>query len=62
MTTRPASEPASVPVGIVLLCGLALVTGWLLLRGAPFVVAIPAMGGIVVASVLLLVRRPRVRR
>jgi len=62
MAERPASRPASVPVGIVPVCLLALMTGWLVLRGASFAVAIPAMGVLVAASVVLLLHHPRTTR
>jgi len=59
MVIRPVSEPASLVVGLSILCGLVLATGWLVLRGASFAVAIPAMGALTVVSVALLVRGPR---
>jgi hypothetical protein len=46
---------------MALLCALALATGWLVLRGGSFEAAIPAMGGLVVVWVGLLVRRPSKR-
>jgi len=64
MATRPASDtaPAPVPAGIFLLGALALATGWAVLLGAPLTAAIPAMGGLVILAVVLLVRRPQPRR
>ena len=62
MRTRPVSDPAPIPVGISILCALALLTGWLVLRGAPFAFAIPANAALVTASVALLIHRPRRRR
>jgi uncharacterized membrane protein len=62
MATRPASEPASLVVGITLLCVLTLATGWLVLRGGSFAAAIPAMGALTVVFVSLLVHRPPSRR
>lgn len=59
MATRPASHPAAVPVGIAALCVLAIGTGWLLLRGAPFVIGVPAMAAILGATLLLLGKAPR---
>ncbi len=61
MATRPASDPVSVPAGIVILCVLALATGVALLRGAPFAFAIPTMAIAVFGSVLLLVHKPQAR-
>jgi hypothetical protein len=58
MVTRPAPEPASLVVGVTLLGGLTLATGWLVLHGASFAAAIATMGALVAASVALLVRRP----
>jgi hypothetical protein len=49
-------------VGISILCALALLTGWLVLRGASFAFAIPANAALVTASVALLIHRPRRRR
>jgi hypothetical protein len=49
-------------VGSALLCALTLTTGWLVLRGASFVAAIPAMGALTVVFVELLVRTPRHER
>ncbi len=62
MPIRPLSDPAAVPAGISILCALALLTGWLVLRGAPFALAIPANAAFVTASVALLIHRPRQRR
>ena len=62
MTTRPLSDAAPVAAGISILCALALLTGWLVLRGAPFALAIPAMGAFTVVFVELLVRAPRLKR
>jgi hypothetical protein len=62
MTTRRASEPISVVIGSAVLCGLTLATGWLVLRGGSFLVAIPAMGVFTLVFVSLLVQRPRIRR
>lgn len=59
MATRPASHPSAVPAGIAILCVLAIATGWLLLRGAPFVYGVPAMAAILGAALLLLVKTPR---
>jgi hypothetical protein len=59
MTTRPLSVAAPVAAGISILCALALLTGWLVLRGAPFALAIPANAAFVTASVALLIHRPR---
>ena len=59
MTTPPFSDAAPVAAGISILCALALLTGWLVLRGAPFALAIPANAAFVTASVALLIRRPR---
>ena len=59
MRTRPVSDPAPVPVGISILCALALLTGWLVLRGASFAFAIPANAALVTVSVALLIHRPR---
>ena len=59
MTERPVSDPAAIPVGISILCALALLTGWLVLRGAPFALAIPANAAFVTGSVALLIHRPR---
>lgn len=59
MTTRPLSVAAPVAAGISILCALALLTGWLVLRGAPFALAIPANAAFVAASVALLIHRPR---
>ena len=61
MRTRPASDPAPIPVGISILCALALLTGWLVLRGASFAFAIPANGALVTISVALLIHRPHRR-
>ena len=49
MRTRPVSDPAPIPVGISILCALALLTGWLVLRGASFAFAIPANAALVTA-------------
>ena len=62
MTTRRLTDPASVPAGITIMCALALLTGWLVLRGAPFALAIPANAAFVTASVALLIHRPRRHR
>jgi hypothetical protein len=62
MDTRPASEPASLVVGLTSLCGLALGTGWFVLHGGSLAVAIPAMGALTIVFVILLVRRPGSRR
>jgi CHASE2 domain-containing sensor protein len=62
MATRPASEPASLVVGIALLCLLTLAMGWIVLRGGSFAAAIPAMGGLTVVFVALLLQRPRAPR
>jgi CHASE2 domain-containing sensor protein len=62
MATRPASEPASLVVGIALLCVLTLSTGWLVLRGGSFSVAIPAMAALTILFVGLLLQRPRAPR
>jgi uncharacterized membrane protein YphA (DoxX/SURF4 family) len=59
MTTRPLSVAAPVAAGISILCALALLTGWLVLSGAPFALAIPANAAFVAASVALLIHRPR---
>jgi hypothetical protein len=59
MVTRPASEPASLVAGLAVLCGLVLGTGWLVLRGGSFAVAIAAMGVLTAIFVTLLVHRPR---
>lgn len=59
MATRPASHPSAVPAGIAILCVLAIATGWLLLRGAPFVYGVPAMAAILGATLLLLSKAPR---
>jgi hypothetical protein len=62
MATRPASEPASLVVGITLLCVLTLATGWIVLRGGSFAVAIPAMAALTIVFVRLLLQRPRATR
>lgn len=62
MATRPLTDSASVPAGICIFCALALLTGWLVLHGASFALAIPANAAFVTASVALLIRRPRGRR
>ena len=59
MRTRPISDSAAIPAGITVLCALALLTGWLVLRGASFALAIPANAAFVTASVALLIHRPR---
>jgi hypothetical protein len=61
MATRPASDPASLVVGMTSFCLLALATGWLVLHGGSFGAAIPAMGVLVMASIGLLVHHPRAR-
>jgi hypothetical protein len=62
MTTRPLSDSAPVAAGISILCALALLTGWLVLRGAPFGLAIAANAAFVTTSVALLIHRPREAR
>jgi hypothetical protein len=62
MAQRSSPRPTSVPVGIVPMCVLTLVTGWLVLRGAPFTAAIPAMAVVVVMTIGVLLRRPRRER
>jgi hypothetical protein len=49
-------------LGISILCALALLTGWLVLRGASFAFAIPANAALVTISVALLIHRPHRRR
>jgi hypothetical protein len=44
------------------MCVLTLVTGWLVLRGAPFTAAIPAMAVVVAMTIGVLLRRPRRER
>src|SRR5207247_851657 len=59
-TDASCLEPlVPVAAGISILCALALLTGWLVLRGAPFALAIPANAAFVTASVALLIHRPR---
>lgn len=62
MSIRRASEPVSVVVVGAALCALTLTTGWLVLRGASFVAAVPAMAVFTFVFVELLVRVPRRER
>jgi glucose dehydrogenase len=62
MVTRPAPEPPSLVAGLSVLCGLVLGTGWLVLRGGSFAIAIAAMAVLTTILVGLLVHRPRQTR
>ena len=62
MRTRPVSDPAPIPLGISILCALALLTGWLVLRGASFAFAIPAKPAHVNPTLAQLIHPPRRRR
>jgi hypothetical protein len=60
MNLRSAHNQSTVPVGVGVLGGLAVATGWLVLQGLPFELACVIDVALVVGAVFLLVpHRPR---
>ena len=60
MTVRGAAD-GTVPIGVALVGALALLTGWLVLLGADFIVGCGVMLVLAGAAVAMLTRHPDAR-
>ena len=54
MTVRPASDRNTVPLGVAVLGALVVGTGWLVLKGLPFLVGVGLTLGLAAIAIALL--------